>query len=154
MSNGMMLLLCLAVLIVLGLSGVAIFYLLKLRQLRRRQQKQLEAIEQQGREQRSRVNNSIQVIAAAAEKDELTLTEASIRLSVLLDSLSVDDSVREEFSAFYQLRDATSHIPILEAWKQLSTKQKLALDKERQQLEETYREFVLDAAKRIKQRSF
>ncbi len=154
MSNGMMLLLCLAVLIVLGLSGVAIFYLLKLRQLRRRQQKQLEALEQQGREQRSRVNNSIQVIAAATEKDELTLTEASIRLSVLLDSLSVDDSVREEFSAFYQLRDATSHIPILEAWKQLPTKQKLALDKARQQLEETYREFVLDAANRIKQRSF
>ncbi|WP_020209541.1 DUF2489 domain-containing protein [Gilvimarinus chinensis] len=154
MSNVMAVLLGLATLVILILCGVAVYYLLQLRQLRRRQKKQIELLEQQGLEQRSRINNSIQVIAAAAEKDELTLTEASIRLSVLLDSLGVSDSVREEFSAFYQLREATAHIPILEAWKQLPAKQKKAFDKERMQHEKTYREFVLDAAQRIKQRNF
>ncbi|UTF60723.1 DUF2489 domain-containing protein [Gilvimarinus sp. DA14] len=154
MSNLMLVISLVALAIVLILSVVALYYLLKLRELRRRQQSQLEQLEEQGRAQRERVNNSIQVIAAAVVTDEISLTEASIRVSVLLDSLGVEDSVREEFSAFYQLRDATAHIPILDAWKKLPTKQKLALDKEREQHEGKYSEFVLDAAQRIKGRRF
>src|SRR5690606_10366796 len=71
-------------------------------------------------EQREGINRSIQILAQASQSDELTLTEASIRISFLLDSLGVDDEVREEFSAFYQLRNLTEHIPILEGWKKLS----------------------------------
>ena len=58
----------------------------------------------------------------------MTLTEGAIRVRVLLDGLSVNEDVQEEFAAFYQLAKATEHIPILEGWKQLSTKKKLAFD--------------------------
>lgn len=146
--------LVLGAIIIAALVGVALYYVLQLRALRQRQAQQLKELEEQRSAQRGRVNKSIEILAGALEKDDLSLTEASIRLSVLLDSLEVEESVREEFSAFYQLRDATSHIPILKAWKELTPRQQLQFDKERLQHEATYGEFVRDAAKRIKGRQF
>ena len=45
-------------------------------------------------EQRANINRSIQILAQASHTEDLTLTEASIRISVLLDSLGVADDVR------------------------------------------------------------
>ncbi|MCP8898393.1 DUF2489 domain-containing protein [Gilvimarinus xylanilyticus] len=146
--------LVLGALIIAVLGGVAVYYVLQLRALRQRQAQQLQALEAEQVAQRKRINKSIEILSTALESDELSLTEASIRLSVLLDSLEVEESVREEFSAFYQLREATSHIPILKAWKELTPRQQLQFDKERLQHEATYGEFVRDAAKRIKGRQF
>lgn len=149
-----MVLLVTATAVVALLAAIAGYYVYQLRRLRQQQKRQLEALQEHGEEQRKRVNNSIRVIAIAAQNDELSLTEASIRLSVLLDSLGVEDSVRDEFSVFFQLRDATSHIPILDAWKQLTPRQQMTYDKERLEKEAQFREFVLDAAQRIQHRSF
>lgn len=106
------------------------------------------------REQRERINKSIQILARALFQDELTLTEASIRISHLLDQLNVSDMVKTEFSAFYQLRQRTEHIPILTEWKKLSAKEQRVFDKERMQQEATYYDFVMDSAKRILGRQF
>src|SRR5690606_2972207 len=103
---------------------------------------------------RARINKSIQILAMATQKEELTLTEASIRISVLLDSLDVSDGVRTEFSACYQLRERTAHIPILTAWKSLDRKQQKEFDIERLRYEATFGDFVMDAAKRIESRDF
>ncbi|WP_111640805.1 DUF2489 domain-containing protein [Marinimicrobium alkaliphilum] len=148
-------LIILAVIIILALAGVAGWLHYKLH----RQNQQHQAVQEQqakaGREQRARVNQSIQILARAVGNDEeLTLTEASIRISVLLDSLGVEDPVREEFSAFYQLTEATSHIPFLEGWKQLSRQEQVQYDRERETQETQYREFVLEAAERIQGRDF
>lgn len=143
-----------AALIIVLLSGTALYYLIRLYKLRQHQQQALQALNERGEAQRQRVNNSIQVLAKAVGSEDLTLTEASIRISVLLDGLSVDGEIKEEFSAFYQLREATSHIPILEAWKQLDKKEKRRLSREREQLETQHSEFVLDAARRIAGRQF
>jgi hypothetical protein len=106
-------------------------------------------------ENRQKINNSIQIIAEATlAGNDLTLTEASMRIAFLLDSLGVSDPVREEFSAFYQLRDVTAHIPFLDAWKQLSRKEQTRFDLQRMQHEATYGDFVLDAARRIRGREF
>lgn len=139
-----------AIIIVLTLSIVAGYYLHRLHQLRTRQRAQLDELEAKSRAQRERVNTSIQVIASSVgRRDELSLTEASLRISVLLDSLGVDESVREEYSAFYQLRDAAAHIPILDEWKRLPSIERRKLTKERIKLEKTYGAFVLAAAERI-----
>lgn len=138
-----------AILIVLVLAAVAVYYHLKLRELERKRQQQREALQEQGRQQRERVNKSIQIIAQGIVDEQLSLTEGAIRIKVLLDGLSADEQARQAFAAFYQLAAATDHIPILEAWKALSTKQKLHFDSQRQQLEADHREFVMDAAQRI-----
>src|SRR5690606_22665190 len=110
--------------------------------------------EEVARQQRERINKSIQILAKAMQAEELTLTEASIRISVLLDSLDVSDGVRSEFSAFYQLRERTAHIPILTAWKDLNRHQQKEFDLERLRYETTFNDFVMDAARRIESREF
>lgn len=144
----------LAVLIIIALAIVAgrLHY-------RVYQQQKVRALEQARqdevtRQQRESVNKSIQILAQAVQGEELTLTEASIRIAGLLDSLEVDEDIRTEFSAFYQLRSLTAHIPILEAWKSLARKEQMKFDLERLQHEETYRDFIIDAAQRIRTRKF
>ncbi len=147
-------LLLFACLVVVVLASVAGYYLLQVRAMQKRQAQQLAQLQAEGEAQRQRVNRSIQIIAQGLLDDQLTLTEGAIRIKVLLDGLSVEDEVQARYAAFYQLAKATDHIPILEAWKALSTRQKLAFDREREQLESDHREFIIDAAQRIKGEQF
>ncbi len=154
MESSTTVLLLLGIVVIVGLTTTAGYYLWQLRLLKNKREQQKEALEQAGREQRERVNKSIQIIAQAIVEEQMTLTEGAIRIRVLLDGLSVNETVQKDFAAFYQLAKAAEHIPILEAWKQLSTKKKLAFDSERERLEKDHREFVLDAAARIQGHSF
>lgn len=140
--------------IIAGLSAYAWSLTRRVRQQDAEREKQREELETQIREQRERVNRSIQVIAQGMLEDQLTLTEGAIRIRVLLESLQVESDIQEEFQAFYLLADATSHIPILDAWKALKIKEKLVYDQEREKLESDHREFVVDAAQRIQNRHF
>lgn len=115
---------------------------------------QEEALEKEGQEQRVRINRSIQIIAEGAIEGQLSLTEASIRIKVLLDSLALENSIPGQYQAFYELALATDHIPILEAWKALSTKEQREFDKQRLRLEQQHGDAVLDASKRIKGQVF
>lgn len=147
-------LLVLAAVIIFALAAVAGFYLRKLQLAQRVQAEQLAELEQSAADQRERVNNSIQIIARTLLDDGVGLTEASIRIRVLLDALQVEQEVREEFVAFYTVADKTSHIPILKDWKKLPRKKQFEFEKEMAALEDEYRDFALDAAKRILGRKF
>ena len=157
MSN-LMILALVGAIIILVLAAVAGRLVYKVHRMNRQRAQQLQALAdanaQAVREQREQVNKSIQILAHALHQDELTLTEASIRIAHLLDQLDVDASIKSEFSAFYQLRERTEHIPILAEWKKLSAKEQRVFDKERLQHEKSYYDFVMDAAKRIRGRSF
>jgi hypothetical protein len=147
-------LLVIGLIIVSILAAIAGVLLYKVHKQNQAQRLLLAEKEQAIREQRAHINRSIQILAQASQSEDLTLTEASIRISVLLDSLGVGDDVREEFSAFYQLRSLTEHIPILDGWKKLSRKEQMQFDLQRMKHEASYRDFVLDAAGRIKGREF
>lgn len=148
----------LGVLIVLVLAFIAGRLVYQVYAQQKERKRKLDAQElanqQAQREQREWINKSIQILAQAVHKDELTLTEASIRISGLLDSLDVHTDIKTEFSAFYQLREKTSHIPYLEAWQNLSNAEQRKFDLERLQQEATFNDFVMDAAKRIQGREF
>ena len=144
--------------VILVLSIVAGRLVYKVYRQKKEQEAKLQAQEEANqktlREQRERMNKSIQILAQAVHKDELTLTEASIRISGLLDALDVHADIKTEFSAFYQLREKTSHIPYLEAWQQLSSAEQNKFDIDRWRHEATCNDFVMDAAKRIQGRDF
>lgn len=148
----------LGVLIVLVLALIAgrlVYKVYRQQKGRAEKLKALELANQQAQhERREWINKSIQILAQALHRDELTLTEASIRISGLLDSLNVTDEVKTEFSAFYQLSEKTSHIPYLEAWQNLSNSEQRKFDLERLQHEATFHDFVKDAAQRILDRAF
>lgn len=150
----MFLVVVVAVLVVLGLVAYALYLHKLLRDKKNADLAVQNELEAQAKEKRDEVNRSIQILAQGCESDQLTLTEASIRIRGLLNSLSVDDTVREEFSAFYQLADATAHIPYLADWKMLEKSEKKRLTAERETLEAQHQDFVRSAAKRILGRSF
>lgn len=144
----------LAGLVIGVLSVVAGYYLWQLHLQKQRikfaQQQSLE--EQQAK--RKEVNNSIQILARGTLQNQLTITEASIRISALLDSLSVPDAVRAEYQAFYLLAAKTSHIPIKDKWKALSKKEKFEFDRERESLEFEHADSITLAAKGILGKTF
>lgn len=100
------------------------------------------------------LNSSIQILAQGIIDEQLSLTEGAIRISVLMDNLNIADTHREDYSAFFQLAEATAHIPILDAWKRLPKKEKARFEQERANTEEKYKDFVVDAAKRILGKNF
>ena len=140
--------------IVAILMAIAGYYLVKLHRQQRRNRARWVEMATESERQRQRINNSIQLLAGAIGKDELTLTEASIRICGLLDSLQISGEVAEEYVAFYRLRAATAHIPILEQWRALDRREQFRFDLERQTLEREYRESVVEAAERIRGRHF
>jgi len=143
-----------AVLLMVSLLTYAIYLHYLLRREGSRQEGLRIALAEHAQQQRQEVNNSIQILARGCQQGQLSLTETSIRIRGLLNALSLDIAVLEEFSAFAQLADAASHIPILEEWKSLSGAKKKTFDQEREQLEGLHSEFVLSAANRIINRKF
>lgn len=154
MTKFPILVLVLAAVIIFALAAIAGYYLRKLLVAQKNQAKQLEELEQAAQDQRQRVNDSIQIIARTLLDDGVGLTEASIRIRVLLDALQVEEKVREEFVAFYTIAEKTSHIPILKDWKALPRKEQFQFELEMAQIEADYKDFAIDAAKRILGRSF
>ncbi|HTF95028.1 MAG TPA: DUF2489 domain-containing protein [Cellvibrio sp.] len=156
--NWLLFLAALGISIIVVLSIIAARLVYKVRCQTKEREQKLKALEEANlkaqTDQREWLNKSIQILAQALHNDELTLTEASIRIAGLLDLLDVHALVKEEFSAFYQLREKTSHIPYLEKWQELSRAEQNKFDIERLNHETTFNDFVIDAAKRIKGRVF
>ena len=149
-----MILLMIAIAIIGVLVAIAIHMQNKVKQMEEGKAEQQQFLEQQKQQQREQWNKSIQVLAQGVLDEQVTATEAAIRIGVLLEYLNVDEAVKEEYSAFYQLAEATAYIPILDKWKELPTKEKLRYDSERVAIESNFSDFVKDAAQRIKGQVF
>jgi hypothetical protein len=141
-------------LIVLLLAGIAVHYLRKVKKMQVIKEQQVKELDNLKSNHNNYLNTSVQVLAQSLVDDQLSLTEGAIRISVLLDNLKIDDAARSDFSAIFQLAEATSHIPILEAWSRLSKIEKKQFEKTRVGIEDQYKEFVVDAARRLKGKSF
>lgn len=98
---------------------------------------------------RQQLNQSIQIICRALLARQVECAEASLRVSALMDQLSVNGTVREEFIAFDKLSQAISHIPILDAWKELPRQQKKEFESQIEHQEQLLGDFVRDAAQRM-----
>lgn len=139
-------------LLILVLAIIAVYYHWQLYQMRKSREQELVVAAEKAHKQSMDIKRSIHFIARALEAEQVGLTEASIRISVLLDALQVDNTVKSEFSAFYKLADDASHIPILDAWKSLSKAKRAEFSREIQAMEEQCHDSVMDAARRIQGR--
>ena len=153
-SSLIIVLIVIALVIVLVLAVIAYRLQAQVRAMEQKKQAQQQALEKQQAEHEQYLSNSIRILSQGIVDKQVTMTEGAIRISVLLDNLDVGDAVKEEYKVFYQLADATSHIPILDAWKQLTAKQRFAYDKERLTAEEKFSDFIIDAAKRLRNHPF
>ena len=144
----------LGVLIVSVLACVALFYLRQVKKVQAIKAQQLKELDDLKNDHNNYLNRSVQVLAQGLVAEQLSLTEGAIRISVLLDNLKINDGERNDYSALFQLAEATSHIPILGAWNKLPKKEKKRFEKIRTGLEDQYKDFVVDAARRLKGKSF
>ncbi|UTA46357.1 DUF2489 domain-containing protein [Simiduia sp. 21SJ11W-1] len=145
----MIYLVVLAVAIVLGLAGYAAYLALQVRRQNQDQQARLAELEGVMEDEKTKRINSIRILAQGVLKDELSYTEAAIRITALLDILGEGKAARETHVALYKLADETLHIPRLADWRALDKKTKRRYDKERAASEAKYREFIQDSAKQL-----
>ncbi len=139
----------LALLIVFVLAGYALHLRRKLQNLDAEREKAKLAFEQQLKEKTVERQKGIIILAKALVAEELSVTEACLRISWLLEQIDAKVRESEGFSVFFQVADATAHIPILEAWKALTREQRKAFDRERLEIEKAFGDFVLAAAKKL-----
>ncbi|MBC6906983.1 DUF2489 domain-containing protein [Saccharophagus sp. K07] len=140
--------------IILVLAGIAIYLHWKLYKLRKLNKQKQEEADRQYQQARIQINQSIQIICRAMLDGQVRYAEASLRISRLMDQLSVDGAPREEFVAFDKLAQSIAHIPILDEWKQLPKKQRREYEQHIERQEEELGDFVRDAAQRLIGRTF
>ncbi|WP_438951802.1 DUF2489 domain-containing protein [Porticoccus sp.] len=143
----MILIISLALVALVGLSGYAFYLYLQLRKLKSTKNARDKLLAEEQEERKNHYHNSIRVIASAIEADQVTLTEGAIRISMMATQLDLPEHERQHFQVFFQLTEATAHIPILDEWQKLSTREKLRYDREREEIETKYREFAVSAAR-------
>ncbi len=89
---------------------------------------------------------SIRVIAQALLQNDLTPTEAAMRIGFLAQQYSPTEDQAPSLQVFQSLAMETSHLPILDAWKALPTSDKQRLEKERLSIENSHSEAIQEAA--------
>lgn len=137
----------LGLLIVVALAVYAFRLWRRLQAMEARQQATEAAAASRIEEQRQRAEKGLRILATALLQDELTLTEASMRIAYLLTQIDEQATEKRQYSAFFQLAQATAHIPILDQWKALSSRQQRAYTLEREKHEENFKPFVLEATR-------
>jgi hypothetical protein len=89
---------------------------------------------------------SIRVIAQALLQNDLTSTEAAMRIGFLAQQFEPIERQEKSIKTFQSLAMDTSHIPILDAWKALSTNEKAEYEKQRLSIENSHSEAIQTAA--------
>lgn len=93
---------------------------------------------------------AVYLLAEALLDDKLTHTEGCIRIAAMAAGLPDYQGFQKEYAVFFQVAEATAHVPILDAWRALSPQEQKSLERERLDIEERYRPAVVAAAQQLK----
>ena len=89
------------------------------------------------------------MIAQALLQNDLSPTEAAMRIGFLAQQLNDEFKQDQSIKVFETLAMEASHLPILDAWKALPKDEKLRLEKERLTIESKHAEQINIAAKAL-----
>jgi hypothetical protein len=126
----LILLICAAIIIIVGLGFYAGKLLLQLKQQKQRQaQTRLKRIDS--------ITESVQVIAKAMEQQQCDLSEGCIRICNLLPALPMDNlpDYATNYPAIYSLYEKVAHMPTHKAREQLPKKERRKQDIQRAEWE-------------------
>lgn len=131
-------LLVVAVTIVVLLASYAIYvWWLVFRQQKLQQQLTFEN-DQRKMISAATAKENIRILIEVLQQQQLSLTEAAIRIMAYSQALSEQEQQHAFFKPFQALALATAHIPILDSWQALSAEQQRHFDSERIQFEQCY----------------
>ena len=138
-------------LIITGLGVYAVQVCWQLLQQKKIARQTQAVLKQQRSESRLEHQESIAVLIRCLSQGQVSLTEASIRISGLVKVLDLNDDERKQYQAFDDLAFATSHIPILADWKRLSSKEQYKFTLERETIESQFEGRIQDAVIAVNQ---
>ncbi len=140
----------------LGLIGSVIIVILALyaahlwRQANtRQQQNQLESEKISTNETQAAevALKNINMVLKAVAQEQISLTEAAIRIMAYRLTLPEEQQQLAIFIPFNELALATAHIPILDDWKALEKSHRDKLDLEKTELENSFKQEILEATR-------
>ena len=131
--------------VIVVLTGYAVQVCWRLCHQKKSTRQAQSVLKQQRSERYLQHQESIAVLIRCLLQKQVSLTEASIRISSLARILDLSDEERKSYKAFDDLALATSHIPILAEWKRLSTKERYRLTLEREKIELQFEDRIQDA---------
>ena len=146
MNNDWLVIGCLLVVV---LAGYAVFLGMQLRRQSHRQRELDRQLNEQRVTSDSEARQSVQIIARALLQQDLSDTEAAMRIAFLSQKIIATQDELDAFKVFQQLAEATAHIPILEDWALLERSEQRRLTAERERIETDYREFIAAGAKSL-----
>ena len=146
MNNDWLVIGCLLVVV---LAGYAVFLGVQLRRQNHRQRDLDRQLNEQRATSDSEARQSVQIIARALLQQDLSDTEAAMRIAFLSQKIIATQDELDAFKVFQQLAEATAHIPILEDWALLERSEQRRLTAERERIETDYREFIAAGAKSL-----
>ena len=138
-----------AAIMVIALAAYAAWLSVQLRRQAGRAREAQERLEAELQKKNLQARQSIQIIARALLQNDVTDTEAAMRIAYLSQQVSSTEQESEQFTVFVQLAEATAHIPILDDWQMLEKSEKRRLNKERAEIELVYAEFIQAGAEQL-----
>jgi hypothetical protein len=135
--------------IVLLLTGYALYLGLQLKRQKSRRNKAEEELRIEFEYNDKEARQSVQIIAKALIQKDISETEAAMRIGFLSQKITANHDEKNLFSVFQQLAEATSHIPILDDWKALEKSEKNRLTQERTAIESKYSDFIKASAEQL-----
>ncbi|MDF2179739.1 DUF2489 domain-containing protein [Aliiglaciecola sp. CAU 1673] len=131
------------IIVALGVYAGRLLYL-----LHHQQQQQKRQLQQR----QDYLVSSIRTIAMAVEQQQCELSEASIRLCVLLDNLPapVNQAYSQRFSALYELYSKVQHMPTHKAWSALPKTERRKMEQQRGEFEAELETRILKEAAELK----
>lgn len=144
MTSLQLTLLIVASLIVIGLAFYAgkLLYLLHIQNKARRHKAETR---------RDYLDESIYTISMAVTQQQCSLSEASIRLCVLLDHLGDGSHYPDTYPAIHELYYRIRHMPTHDAWKALPKAQRRKMEREREEYEAELETKILREAEQLMQ---
>lgn len=130
------------------IAGLAIYAAVLWRRVwqARRKSKSLESARNE------RLAGDIQLLAQSLLNAQVPVTEAAIRIKVLLDNYSGPRPAGLDVQVFEQIYEATAHIPTHQAWKDLPEAEQDSHREQMEILEEEHRAEVDRAARQLSTR--
>lgn len=133
----------------LVILGLLFFIRKQLRSEKERQERiqdELAKAEEAARKHKAYLTESIQIISKGVLEEQCGVTEGCIRLKVLIENIAPHLLQHAELKVIQLMFDKTSHIPMLDDWKALSSLEKDKFLAEMSEVETLYKSDVQSAA--------
>ena len=138
----------------LGLAFFVWKLLTQIKQKKLKREAEVQVHAEQAQQQKNYLIDSIRIISRSMLDGQCPMTEGCIRLKVLIDNYSPQLHQLPELQVVEMVYAKTSHIPMLDDWKRLSSKERMSFQQEIDLLEKQYSNEIQHAMKFLKEYPF